>query len=155
MARGAVVEQDRGGISARRIKPIKQIPPGFIGPAVPPGALAVMLGVVQQMTAATQRPQIRRIVMFRHMVQMRRGENDASALASGEFVPCGIAQPFAGRGVVNRAGIYDGEGRTGGAVVTNNQRAIRNAAKLATTLISPSLPRSASTMPLSSVWKRI
>lgn len=72
--------------------------------------------------------------MFRRMVQVGRGENDAGELATDVLVLSGIAQMFASRGVVNRASIDQGEGRTGGSVVTNNQRAIRHTAKLATTL---------------------
>lgn len=41
-----------------------------MGAAVAIGALAVMLGVPQQVTVATQGLQVRRIVMFRRMVQV-------------------------------------------------------------------------------------
>jgi len=53
-----------------------------MGAAVTIGGLAMMFGVVQQMTAAAQGPQIGRVVVFRHVIQMRGGENHPGPLAS-------------------------------------------------------------------------
>lgn len=81
-----------------------------MGAAVVIGALAVMLGIPQQVTAATQGPQVRRIVMFRRVIQMRGGENDAGELATGVCTARGVTEQRAGLGIMDRATGGDDEG---------------------------------------------